>query len=315
MFPSASTITRSSRSSFRYNRQMPIRMIAMDLDGTLLNTSSEVSLENRRAIEEAASRGIEIVLVTGRRFDFARPIAEGLPSSLHLIASNGAVIKSLDGATLFRAAMPASTARAIVEATRDFRECTAVIFDRKKERQIVMERVDWNDPVRGPYLRRSVDYLAIVTPLENCLASDGLSGDGPAEDPIQVAFSGSISAMRSVHSLLRSLPNSADFTIAFTEYEKRNLSILDALGPGVTKAAGLAEWARRRGIAREEIMAFGDNWNDAEMLDFAGFPVIMANAVDDLKSRGWTVTRTNDEHGVADAIHRYVFREEEVQNR
>jgi len=307
-------ITRRYRSSFRYNRNMPIRMIAMDLDGTLLDSASQVSEENQRAISEAADRGIEIVLVTGRRFDFARPIAERLPVDLHLISSNGAVIKSLDGATLYRSTLPAATARAVVEFTRQFREFCAVVFDRPKERQIIMERVDWDDPLRGAYFRKSRDFLAVVNPLENCLDGHG-APEQQIENPIQVAFSGSVAAMRSVYSLLQSFPNAADFTIAFTEYEKRDLSILDVLAPGVTKAAGLAEWACRRGIAREEIMAIGDNWNDAEMLDFAGFPVIMGNAVDELKSRGWAVTRNNDEHGVAEAIRRHALREHEVPNR
>ena len=290
---------------------MPIRMIAMDLDGTLLDSASQVSEANRHAVAEAVSRGIEIVLVTGRRFDFARPIAEKLSVALHLISSNGAVIKSLDGRTLHKSTIPAHTALAALEGTLPFREFTAVIFDRPRERQVVMERINWDDPLRGSYFRKSREFMAEIRPLENCL-NGRHSGGAPVEDPIQVAFSGSIRDMRSVYSLLKSLPQSPHFTLAMTEYEKRDLSILDVLGPGVTKAVGLAEWAHRRGIAREEIMAIGDNFNDAEMLEFSGFPVVMGNSVPELKSRGWAVTLTNDEDGVADAIRRHAFREQEV---
>src|ERR1700741_1608339 len=89
---------------------MPIRMIAMDIDGTLLNSSGRVSEENASTIAEAQRRGIEIVLVTGPGFDFARPIADSLPCDLHCIVNNGAVIKSKDGITGQRHLLPADTA-------------------------------------------------------------------------------------------------------------------------------------------------------------------------------------------------------------
>jgi len=81
------------------------------------------------------------------------------------------------------------------------------------------------------------------------------------------------------------------------------------LPKGVTKGSTLAEWAARRGIAREDVMAIGDNFNDREMLEFAGVPVVMGNAIPELKSMGWPVTLSNDENGVAEAIRTYVFGE------
>ena len=74
-------------------------------------------------------------------------------------------------------------------------------------------------------------------------------------------------------------------------------------------ARHFSKWARRRGIARDEVMAVGDNWNDHEMLEFAGLPVVMGNSVPELKSRGWPVTLTNDEAGLAAAIRTYAFGE------
>lgn len=285
-------------------------MIAMDLDGTLLNSSSQVSDENAQTIGEAADRGIEIVLVTGRRYDFARPVADRLPCELQLIACNGAVIKSLDGATHHRTLLPSETARTVLEGTREFRQFTAVVFDRPKERQIIMERINWDDPLRGAYFRKSRDFLAIVDPLEECL-----DGPEPKEDPIQVAYSGSIRSIRAVYAALEKLPIAGAFTLALTEYEKRDLSILDVLRRGVTKAQGLEKWAAKRGIRREEIMAIGDNWNDREMLEFAGYPVVMGNGLEELKAHGWAVTLSNDEHGVAKAIRKYALAEQEVGER
>jgi len=95
--------------------------------------------------------------------------------------------------------------------------------------------------------------------------------------------------------------------VAVTEYENRDFSFVDVLAAGCTKGATLAEWARRQGYARNEVMALGDNLNDVEMLEAAGLPVVMGNAVPALLARGWPVTASNDEAGVAVAIERFVL--------
>lgn len=277
---------------------MPIQLIALDIDGTLLDSRSHLPEENRRAIEEAAARGIGIVLVTGRRFHSARFIAEQIPTDVELISSNGAVIKSKSGETHLRSLLPVGTARRVLDATEEYRPMSGVIFDRPAENQLVFERVDWEGPLIGPYLRRHRSQVAEVMPLVNCL-------DG--EDPIEVMFIGECEAIRRAFGTLEGLPFRGEYTLALTEYPARGLSMLDVLRPGVTKGTALAAWARRRGIARENVMAIGDNWNDREMLEFAGLPVVMANSIQDLKSRGWAVTLSNDEGGVACAIRKYAL--------
>jgi hypothetical protein len=87
-----------------------------------------------------------------------------------------------------------------------------------------------------------------------------------------------------------------------TEYPERNLSIVDVLNQGCSKGHALERWANHRGIAREQVMAIGDNYNDIEMLAFAGHPVIMGNASEELRGRGWAVTLSNDQCGVAAAV-------------
>jgi hypothetical protein len=277
---------------------MAIRLIAMDIDGTLLDSRGQVPEENARTVGEAASRGIEIVLVTGRRFDFARPIADALPCDLHLIVNNGALIKSKDGETHQRLLLPSATARRVLEAMPEFRDIAAVVFDRPRERQVIMERVDWDDPQRGGYFRRNRAFIAEVEPLVDCLNG---------EDPIQVMYTGPCEPMRQIMRRLEVLPMAGEFTLALTEYSARDFSLLDVLRLGVTKGVALGEWARRRGIPREEVMAIGDNWNDREMLEFAGRPVVMGNSVPELKSLGWAITGSNDENGLAQAIRAYAL--------
>lgn len=272
----------------------------MDIDGTLLDSKSQVSAANSLAIVEAVARGIEIVLVTGRRFDFALPIAQALPCDLHMIVNNGALAKSRDGTTHLRHLLSAETARQVLESTPEFRANAAVVFDRPNTRQVILEKVDWDDPFRGGYFRRNREYIAEMAPLVSCLNG---------EDPIQVMYTGQCLPMRAAMKTLAALPFAGEFTLALTEYESRDLSILDVLPRGVTKGNTLKEWVRRRGIPSESVMAIGDNWNDREMLEFAGCPVVMGNSVAELKSLGWPLTLSNDEDGLAAAIYRYALGE------
>jgi Cof subfamily protein (haloacid dehalogenase superfamily) len=277
--------------------ELTIKLIATDLDGTLLDSHGRLPEKNVHAIAEAAARGMEIVVVTGRRFPSAQKIASELTCDVHLIASNGAVIKSREGETHYRRLLPVVTARQVLEATPEYRSSAAVIFDRPLSRQVIFERVDWDNPRTTSYLR-SREQVAEIVPLTACL-------DG--EDPVEILFLGECEEMRRAMRSLEALSIAPQYALALTEYEQRDLSMLDVLNEGVTKGSALAEWARRRGIARDEVMAIGDNWNDREMLAFAGLPVVMENAVPELKSLGWKVTLSNDACGVADAIRRYAL--------
>jgi Cof subfamily protein (haloacid dehalogenase superfamily) len=276
---------------------MGIRLIGIDIDGTLLDSKWQLPEANRTAIAEATARGIEVALVTGRRFDFAMPIARQLDCPLTLIVNNGALIKSQDGATHLRHLLPRATARKVLDATLSFRDGAAVMFDRPRENQVIWEVLDFNDPFRGAYLQRNLQYIAQVAPLENCLT----------EDPIQVMFTGGVERMRQLESQLRVWPEPGAFALAYTEYEVRNFALVDVINRACSKGAALQEWARVRGFAREDVMAIGDNHNDREMLEFAGVPIVMGNSVPGLLQDGWHVTLSNDESGVAAAIEQFAF--------
>jgi hypothetical protein len=274
-----------------------IRLIALDVDGTLLDSRWLVPEENRRALAAAAARGIEVVLATGRRFEFARPVIDQLDGPLTLIVNNGALVKSRDGETLIRHLLPAATARRVLDATRPFRSNLAVVFDRPAARQVIYERLDTSDPHQAAYVERNRAFVDAVSPLEEALT----------EDPIQLMYTGTVGAMRELAGVLRALPCAGEFEVALTEYEARDLSLVDVTSHGCSKGSTLAEWAALQGVPREAVMALGDNLNDRDMLEFAGQPVVMGNAVPALQTLGWPVTRTNDECGVADAINRYVL--------
>ena len=276
---------------------MAIRLIGIDIDGTLLNSQWQIPQANLKAIAEAVQRGIEVALVTGRRYDFALPIADQISSPLTMIVNNGALVKSKHGETFSRTLLDREMARLILGATTDLRNTATVFFDRPRENQIMVEAPDWEHPSRKGYWERNREYIGEATPLESCLT----------EDPIQVMFTGGVAPMRDVAGRLERLPASRGFSVELTEYEARDFSLVDVLHADVSKGKTLSRWANRRGYAREEVMAIGDNLNDREMLEFAGLPVVMGNSVQELRQNGWRVTGTNDDAGVATAIERYVF--------
>ncbi len=274
---------------------MAIRLIGIDVDGTLLDTAGRLLDANRAAIQEAAAAGIHVALVTGRSYPFARPVAEPLPPGITLIVSNGAVERAMDGTVLARRLLDRAVARDILGATRPYRDAAALIFDRDESGQIVFETMDWEHPDRKSYWRRNHRLIAKSVPLEEALV----------EDPIQVMFNGGVEVMRALADRLRA--EARDFAVSLTEYAHRDFSLVDVTAPTATKGQALAWRAAQLGIARDEVMAVGDNFNDLEMLEFAGTPVVMANAVDGLKQRGWHVTGDQDEAGLAQAIRRFAL--------
>jgi len=103
------------------------------------------------------------------------------------------------------------------------------------------------------------------------------------------------------------MPIADRFSVAITEYELRDFSLVDVNGAGCSKGTTLARVAASRGLTANEVMAVGDNLNDVEMLDFAGTSVVMGNATGALKARGYRLTGTNDEGGLAEAIRLFAL--------
>jgi len=278
---------------------MSVRLIALDIDGTLLDSRWQLSEANRAAVAEAARRGIEVALVTGRRYDFAMPIAQQFDCPLTMIVNNGALIRTADGETHLRHLLTQDVARSVLEATKPWREGAAVIFDRPVANQIMLESLREDDSIRYAYYKRNLANIGILSPLENSVT----------EAPIQVMFSGTVAEMRAIEAILRNADFAAGYRLAVTLYESRDFAMIDVLPADCTKGRSLAEWAMRQGLQRDEILAVGDNHNDLEMLQVAGIPVVMANGVPELKVHGWHETLSNDESGVAAAIERFALSE------
>jgi Cof subfamily protein (haloacid dehalogenase superfamily) len=280
--------------------RLPFRLLAIDIDGTLLNSQFKISTADMEALRQVHASGAEIILCTGRRHQFAMPIAQLLGFDIWMCSSNGAVTRSSRGEPFHRDLLPAEVALALCQHMLEFRSGTVLTFDREDKGAIVVERTDELAHNVRRWIEKNEQYIERIVPIERALT----------RDPIQAMVCGTVKRMRAAESLLRTFPGFHQITMLKTQYDHRDLCLLDVLNRDCSKGHAVERWASHRGIAREEIMAIGDNFNDIEMLEYAGIPVLMGNASDDLKSRGWMQTRSNDESGVAAAIEAVMNRSE-----
>ena len=269
-----------------------VRLLGVDIDGTLLNPEFEISAADLSALRRAHAEGVEVVVVTGRRHTFALPIVQQLGFALWVISSNGAITRSLAGETFHRDMLPAETCHRLCNNMREFRGNTVLTFDTEAKGAIVLEHMNELSVSIRRWLEKNLRYIDFVIPIEDSLT----------HDPVQAMFCGPIGRMQEALGVLASSNLAKDITVLRTEYPVRDLSIVDVLNQGCSKGHALERWANYRGIPREQVMAIGDNYNDIEMLAFAGRPFIMGNAAEELRRNGWAVTLSNDQNGVAAAI-------------
>ena len=295
-----------------------VRMIATDLDGTLLGPDGQVSPRNRMALQLAAQAGVEVVVATGRRHCYAMKVLREL--DLHdesiLVSSNGAVVRTVasNGATrlLERRHLDSVASTWLLSTLGELRNALVITFDRVDESGMDQRGALVVEDLAD--LHRSIDrwmianepYIERIVPIE-----DALTG----EAPIQMMLCGTVDRMRRAEALLLENPAVSSVSeqkaggflqLNRTEYPERDLSIVDILPAGCSKGNALLRLCAERSIPASELMVLGDNWNDLSMLEVAGHPILMANAPADLKayavSRGWRLTTSNAEDGVAEAV-------------
>jgi hydroxymethylpyrimidine pyrophosphatase-like HAD family hydrolase len=338
-------------AGLRYNREntltalrkpTPVRLIAIDMDGTLLGEDGKVSPRNLAALRSAQAAGIEIVIATGRRHSYAMRVlgSLGLHHASALVSSNGAVTRTLGSASrpttlIARAHLPHATALWLCEHLDQFRNALVLTFDRvgadgdDTRGALVVEHLEELHSSIGRWMAANEPYIAHINPIEDALHPD-------ADPPIQAMLCGSIDRMTRAEARLlehpgisasghpsgrsgaattsgatsQTTPSSEAgghrLTLHRTEYPARDLSILDILPVGCSKGAAILSLAKARGIDPGQILAIGDNWNDVSMLEIAGSAVLMDNAPDDLKAlaraSGWHLGSSNHQDGVAEAI-------------
>jgi len=275
----------------------PVRLVAIDMDGTLLPTfAREMSRRTALALKAAQDAGITVAIATGRRTAYTAPLLDGLGlrADTPLITSNGAVIHTLGGERIDRCQLESRIARGLCGLLRPF-GAMVFTFDKLGRGELVLEDLEQASGRISVWVEANRNAIEVVKPLEQALI------DG--EDPIQGMVTGGLSKMRKAEQALRESEWSSSCECVRTEYPGRDLSIVDLLPKGVSKASALKRLAVRLSVDRKATMAIGDNWNDVDMLEWAGQGVMMGNAATELrvmaKMRGWKQAPPNDEDGVA----------------
>jgi len=286
---------------------MPIRLLALDLDGTLLNSGGRLSDRNRSAVAMAIEAGVSVAIVTGRRFRDARPLALQLGLDVPVISHNGALTKHAATLETVRVMLlPQEAAREVVDAGREFGGDALVsddpsgsgllVYDNISEGNLALAKyIEWSKRIVGDGAKESVRR---VPSLQKYLD----------HEPIHISFSGSCRPMAHLAAMLRERFGQR-IQVLCTIYPRQDFTLVDILNPAASKGAGLEAVAAELSVSSEETMAIGDNENDIEMLRFADIGVVMANAGHELtECPDFHKTATNDEDGVALAIERFILR-------
>lgn len=284
---------------------MAIRLIALDVDGTLLTSAGEVSPAVRAAIRDAAAQGVHVTLATGRRLYAAREIAESLGLRLPLILHGGAVIQeSATGAVLYEDAIPPAVLR------------EAVAISRAHTYQPVL----LESPAHGGRLYTGPEAAENRATREYLITRDGLTRTDHETLPtlgniLSVAmFDDELPPLLTLRDALvaalgERIGNLIDRPVTATASVKT--FALDLFNAGCGKAKALDHLARQEGITLAETLVVGDYLNDLEMLaavrDGGGIAIAMGNAEPELKAVATAIVGTNDADGVAEAIHRFIL--------
>jgi hydroxymethylpyrimidine pyrophosphatase-like HAD family hydrolase len=271
------------------------RLLALDIDGTLLRSDKAISERTYAALAAARARGVRLVLVTGRRYPAAREVARQLGADTPLILHNGALVVE-EGRVVRCRPLAAEVAAEAVRLARAEGADPVLHLGQQGEGRLVVEAPARASRLLSFYLRAAGSDVLEVPDLVAAIE----------EDPIQVMFGGPIEPMASLAGRLRSSLG-ARARIERTVYPEPGVGILDVLHPAAGKAEALDFLRGRWGVSAAATLAVGDNWNDREMLEQAGLGLVMGNADPAMLQLGLPVLPTNDKDGVAVAIERNIL--------
>ncbi len=287
-----------------------IKLLAPDLDGTLLNSKGKIPDANKIAIRQAEEIGVLVTIATGRRFRDALPVAAELEFNAPLITHNGALLKYAESfETVAASLLNHATTLEILRVGKAFGGDALVsvdphghgtlLFDTISDDNIPLQKyIAWSDRLHGNENGKSAVH---VERLEDTV------GDN---EVIHISFSGGCDSMKEMHGVLEDELGKT-VTLLATIYPHLDFTLLDILPPNASKGTGVEKLANLNDLLPENVMTIGDNYNDLEMLEFAGTPVVMGNADPSLLEREeFYTTLSNDADGVAVAINRYILNRE-----
>jgi HAD superfamily hydrolase (TIGR01484 family) len=286
----------------------PYKLIAVDVDGTLLTSKGIITDRTRSALGRALEGGASLAVATGRRRRSAAPIVAPLELPHFLVCSQGAVV--WEGASIvYHSHLPASSARRALEVIREH-GLVAVVFANAFDEEVIWVDGDWqSNPGAERYVTRA--SRGQDSPVR------ALTPEALEHDPIQFILFDSIEKLEQVNEALtgHALPPAPPtgepvvedgpsgrtplWRLIFSRNQFTTGGAIGIVGPDTSKATALAYLCQRLGITREQVIAFGDNVNDLEMLEFAGLGVAMSNGTPGAKAAAQKIAPSNDEDGIA----------------
>jgi hypothetical protein len=263
---------------------MDYKLIAIDLDDTLLKNDLTISERARRAIKASISKGTLVTFATGRMYRSALPYALDLGLDLPLITYQGALVKYADGREVYHRPLDLNIAKEVINFVKPFGlHINAYIDD-----ELYMEdATDWGKKYAS-IAKVPVHFMQLPRELKN--------------DPTKILIIGESEELDQLALKLQK------YFLEAINITKSKEHFLEISHPRATKGNALKELAESLNIKREQVMAIGDNMNDLDMIKYAGCGVAVGNAVEDLKNIADVVSKSNDDDGVAEVIENMVLK-------
>ena len=278
----------------------PIRLIAIDIDGTLLTPQREITPRTKAAIKAAQDAGIIVTLATARRYYNTRPIADELGLAIPLILYDGGVtIQHPAGTLLQKHLLAANIGQQAVDIMRQYTVQPVAQRLRDMYEETRTGPAEYDNIWVSKYFA-SFPYDLIRSPFEQICTGQ--------PDPLRVV---AFTSEEKAHAMSREIAKLAcTWNITWSgNYQSAEVAVMPQ---GCTKASGVAGLALALAIPMEQVMAIGDNNNDIEMIEAVGWGVAMGHAVPALKAVAQAQTTSNTEEGVAQAIERYALFPERI---
>lgn len=269
-----------------------IKLVLIDIDGTLVRDDKTLPAENEEAIKEALQSGVLVTLVTGRNYGAAKEIIDKLQLDVPVVLQNGAFIyRPYSGEVIRKVGLSGDVAKRVIHLCRQEGIFYILYRDFLMQKDMLIDQ-DYDGPF-SMYLKRNAVRLDRVEDVTSFISGE----------VAEVALLGNEDRILRV---LRQLGDGDNFTV-IKSLTREDEAFYEIFGPKIGKGEALNYLCQHFGVSPEEVMFIGDAYNDIDIMPLVGFPVAMGNAVEEVKKFAKAVTKSNNEGGVAWAIRHFVL--------
>lgn len=287
------------------------KLLALDLDGTLLNSEGEVSTENKNAIKKAIGKGVYVVLCSGRISNSVENIAKEVETNSYIVGGNGAIVYDIKKQeTIYNRYMTKDLALKIINIC----EQNSIYYSIFAENSIIAPSLKYNvlfyNSENSKKTSEKKTKINIVQNIYDYINESSLKEFSKITicDSNKVIFGGIIKRLREIKKIdvLDVTHLSSKKIQNGTSVEDINYYYTEITNNNVNKWKAIQFLIDKLNIDKKEVIAIGDNSNDIEMISNAGMGIAMGNSDPEIKKYADYITKTNDENGVAQAIYKFV---------